>query len=131
MILPKKEDHMRFFPSLASLFHRLPRMGWCLALSVLLLGLVGLFSPQQLPVIIYKGSLLSLAGTGGYWLDRWAFPYARPDSYLVYEWKDEDEFSDGVEDYPVVENCQRLFIAASLRRAAVMAVAMLAVGLGL
>lgn len=49
---------------------------------MLLLG-VALFAPQNLPVILYKGSLLTLAGVGGYWLSRGLFPYGRPDQWLT------------------------------------------------
>ncbi len=95
-----------------------PRMTACTLLAVALLALIGLISPQQLPVIIYKASLLTLAGTGGYWLDRWLFPYARPDRWLIHT---------GVVDLGM----EQVFAAVQIRRAIVVGSAMLAVGLAL
>ena len=37
--------------------------------AILLLGAVFLISPAQIPVIIFKASLVSLAGILGYWID--------------------------------------------------------------
>ena len=60
----------------------LPRLfSWILA-SLLLLIIVALLAPQQLPVSLYKLSLISTAAVAGYWLDRSLFPYARPGDYL-------------------------------------------------
>ncbi|EGY26283.1 holin [Desulfovibrio sp. A2] len=73
---------MRFTPRKLPRF-RPPRMGWCMALAVVLLLGVARFAPQNLPVIMYKGSLLTLASVGGYWLARWVFPYGRPDQWLT------------------------------------------------
>lgn len=51
-----------------------PRLiGWLLT-ALLLLGIIGLVSPQQLPVVVYKLSLITLAAVLGYWLDRSLFP---------------------------------------------------------
>jgi hypothetical protein len=110
---------------------RLPRMGWCLLLAVILLAAVALVSPQQLPVILYKFSLVTVAGVGGYWLDRWAFPYGRPDFFL---------FRTPVGKGETLRSPLRLlpsrltripFAAANIRRAIIMGAAMLAVGMGL
>lgn len=94
------------------------RMLWCALYSLATLGAVWVLSPQQLPVIVYKINLILLASVAGYWLDRWAFPYARPDRFLT---------ADG----DVKVNHKRVFGAALLRRAIIMAGAMLAVGMGL
>ena len=58
---------------------KLPRLTawWVIALALSLC--VFLIAPQQLPVSIYKLSLISLAAVAGYWIDRSLFPYARPD----------------------------------------------------
>ena len=77
---------------------------------------VGVSSPQQLPVSLYKLSLVSLAAVVGYWLDRSLFPYARPDRFMG--------------------ECYDLAIAGHLaavsmiRRAVIVGCAMLAMGLG-
>jgi hypothetical protein len=55
-----------------------PRMSGWLAVVVLLLIAVWLIAPHQVPVSLYKLSLVTLAAVVGYWLDRSLFPYARP-----------------------------------------------------
>jgi len=94
------------------------RMMWCALYAAVLLLVVAWAAPQQLPVIVYKINLILLASVAGYWLDRWAFPYARPDRFLT-------------PDGEVKVNHKRVFGAALLRRAIIMAGAMLAVGMGL
>jgi len=112
---------------------KLPRLSLWLVISVLLLVVVALLYPQQLGVSLYKLSLVSMAGVIGYWLDRALFPYARPDGYLAHGPKNRHNPHPGdIEDadyrinagYPVV------FAAAMLRRALIVAAAMLAIGLG-
>lgn len=114
---------------------------WLLA-AVILSALVWLLAPQQLPVSLYKLSLIALAAVAGYWVDRSLFPYARPDSFLAFvgegdqgdEHEDPDDGGpDGdqisailVSDQPML----RLMAAAMLRRAIIVAAAMIAVGLG-
>ena len=112
--------------------HRLPRMFVCLLLALLAFAAVCALSPQQGLVILYKLALVLLAGFAGYWLDRWVFPYARPDGYLKHEWRAHGvDWPDDKADFEVVENHKIAFSAALLRRALVMGAAMLAVGLGL
>lgn len=51
-----------------------PRLsGWLIA-SVVLFALIGWTSSAQIPVVIYKLSLVSLSAVLGYWLDRSLFP---------------------------------------------------------
>lgn len=101
-----------------------PRMaGWCAA--SLLLTLAGLaLAPQQLPVSLYKLSLVTTAAVLGYWIDRSLFPYARPDSIL--------SDSTRIELLTPLQfsTTALLMSAAMLRRAVVVAATMLAVGLG-
>tara|TARA_B110000438_G_scaffold191292_1_gene182919 strand:- start:1602 stop:1886 length:285 start_codon:yes stop_codon:yes gene_type:complete len=47
-------------------------------ITSLLLVSVFLISPAQLPVIIYKASLVTLAAILGYWIDYLLFPHMRP-----------------------------------------------------
>ena len=117
---------------------KFPRLfGWLIA-TVLLLAVIGLLYPQQLPVSLYKLSLVSMAGVVGYWLDRSLFPYARPDSFIVVE----DDGggialdADAAADYTTIPwgavdvALAALFAAAMLRRAVIVGCAMLAIGLG-
>lgn len=94
------------------------RMLWCAIYALVLLLVVAWIAPQQVPVITYKMNLVLLAAVSGYWLDRWAFPYARPDRFLTAAGE-------------VMVNHKRVFGAAMLRRAIIMGACMLAVGMGL
>lgn len=113
-----------------------PRLvGW-FAIAMLLLVLVWLIAPQQLPVTLYKLSLVSLAGVVGYWLDRSLFPYARPDD-LMERWclkDDSAQLSADVEGGQLLcglsTGDSQAFAAAMIRRALVVSAAMLAMGLG-
>lgn len=94
----------------------IPRLiGW-IVVSALLTLAVALIAPQQVSVSLYKLNLIALAGVAGYWLDRSLFPYARPDVCLKAA-------KDDARAVP-------LAAAAMLRRAVVVAAAMVAVGLG-
>lgn len=96
---------------------RFPRMSEWLLLAVCLSLLVFFYFPQQIPVSLYKINLIAIGGVVGYWLDRSLFPYARPDRYC------DDDFAHFVEH-------DLLFIAAQIRRALIVAAAMIAAGLG-
>lgn len=105
---------------------RLKRLiGWQLT-AVLLLVVIALVSPQQLPVVIYKISLITLAAVLGYWLDRSLFPKAALGQYLVH---DPELMERG--EYPVKNGYQRIFAAALIRRAIIVAAVCLAVAMGL
>ncbi|MGI3086473.1 putative holin [Yersinia pseudotuberculosis] len=101
-----------------------------------LLIIIGILSPQQLPVAIYKLALVSLAAVMGYHLDRGLFPYSSPGSYLVDNWKNvRVNPIDGVDksepEYPVVKGYVLVFAAVLLRRALVVSAVILGVSLGL
>ncbi|WP_181939703.1 putative holin [Pectobacterium odoriferum] len=100
-------------------------LGWQLT-AVLLLVLIGLVSPQQLPVVIYKISLITLAAVLGYWLDRSLFPKAGLAQYLEHK---PDMMKTGI--YPVKSGCEWVFAAALIRRAIIVAAVCLAVAMGL
>lgn len=108
-----------------------PRMiGWLLAAAILI-AVIALVSPQQLPVVLYKLSLISLAAVVGYWLDRALFPYARPDSYLRQDWRDGTDEPYDKADHPVVDGYCHVFAAAMLRRAMIVTGIVIGVALGL
>lgn len=95
-----------------------PRMaGWLVVAALLTVAGLAL-APQQLPVSLYKLSLVTTSAVLGYWLDRGLFPYARPDALLDIE--------GGSSRHTI----SLLMSAAMLRRAIVVAATMLAVGLG-
>ena len=110
---------------------RIPRMADWQLMAVLLLGAIALISPQQVPVALYKLSLISLAAVVGYWLDRSLFPYARPDSYLKLDWRCVDGRCSRDADFQVASGYQRVFALAMLRRAIIVAAVVIGVALGL
>jgi hypothetical protein len=110
---------------------RIPRMvGWLVAALLLTLA-IALISPQQIPVATYKLSLISLAAVVAYWLDRSLFPYARPDGYLVSNWRDGSDEPYGEADYRIVDGYRLPFCAAMLRRAIIVGAVVVGVALGL
>lgn len=90
---------------------RLPRMTDWIVITILLTIIIYVLAPQQLPVSLYKLSLITTAAVVGYWIDRSLFPYARPDN-------------------PSIQPYDMIIAAAMLRRAIIVGCAMLAVSLG-
>ncbi|WP_314972660.1 putative holin [Comamonas testosteroni] len=113
------------------MFRSIPRMTGWLLLAVALVAVIAFVSPQQLPVVAYKLSLISLAVITGYWLDRSLYPYARPDSYLERDWRHGTDEADFDVDYRIVPGHHWVFCAAMIRRAMVVGAVVLAVALGL
>lgn len=113
------------------MFRSIPRMTGWLLLAVILVAVIAMVSPQQLPVVAYKLSLISLAVVAAYWLDRSLYPYARPDSYLETNWRHGSDEPDFDADYRIVPGYQWAFCAAMLRRAIIVGAVVLAVALGL
>ncbi|NTZ82375.1 hypothetical protein FCJ61_04915 [Burkholderia metallica] len=107
-----------------------PRLtSWIIA-TIALLILIGLLAPQQLPVSLYKLSMVTMAAVVAYWLDRALFPYARPGSYLTSaDWRQDKPTCDDA-DHAIVAGYESVFAAAMIRRAIIVAGAMLAVSLG-
>lgn len=103
-----------------------PRLwGWLLAAAVMFL-VIAVVSPQQLPVVVYKLSLISLAAVLGYWLDRSLFPKARPGQFQRHV----PQLMD-IGRYPVETGHHLVFAAVLLRRAIIVAAVCLAVAMGL
>ena len=110
---------------------RAPRSTTWLVLAAVLVACIAIVAPPQLPVVLYKVSLIALAAVLGYWLDRALFPYARPDGYLMRDWRFGTDEPEGDVDYPVVVGYIRVFTAAMLRRAIVVGAVVLGVAAGL
>ena len=70
--------------------------------------MVWILSPQKIGLVVYKINLITIAAALAYWIDRAAFPYARPDQVT-----------------------EALMPAAMIRRAIIMACRRLAMALGL
>lgn len=104
----------------------LPRLSVWLVVALVLVLLIALISPSQLPVLIYKASLVTLAVVLGYWLDRALFPYARPHDLFnkADQQKSASEFYDA--------NQVRLNAGiATIRRALIVLAIVLGMTLGL
>lgn len=133
---------------------KLPRLtSWWLIATVLSLA-VFLIAPQQLPVSLYKLNLISLAALAGYWIDRAVFPYARPQSSALRDLDYDDELEltaeESAQGYVVADNGRQIpieclaeglcgpidptrvyfMLGCMLRRALIMAAAILAISLG-
>lgn len=107
-----------------------PRMIEWWLIAIALCAVISQLAPQQLPVSIYKISLIAIAGVVGYWLDRSLFPYARPDSFQGCDiGHDSTDSGLSFELQPEPPN-DLLFAVSMIRRAVIVAAAMIAVGLG-
>ena len=114
------------------LWLRAPRSSLFLLLAVLLLAVIAVVSPVQLPVVLYKAALIALAAVIGYWLDRALFPYARPDSFLWRDWRKGTDEPEGDVDFPVADaDYMAAYCTAQLRRAVVVGCVVLGVAAGL
>lgn len=113
------------------LFRRFRLLNWIMAALVLVV-IIGVLSPHQLGVTVYKLALVTIAVVLGYHLDRGLFPYASPGSYLQSDWKNASPYQgDDKPEYPIVPGCERVFAAVLLRRAIVVGAIVLGVTLGL
>ena len=114
------------------LWLRAPRNSLFLVLAVLLLAVIAMVSPVQLPVVLYKAALIALAAVIGYWLDRALFPYARPDSFLWRDWRKGTDEPEGDVDYPVANTeYMAAYCVAQIRRAIIVGAVVLGVAAGL
>lgn len=108
-----------------------PRLFSWILLSALLFAGLYFVSPQQAAVAYYKFALVIAAAIAGYWIDRALFPYARPDGYLKEFWQRGTDEPIGKADFEVVEQYNRVFATAMLRRAIIVGATILGVTLGL
>lgn len=116
---------------------RVPRLTDWTLITIALLVAVWALAPQQLPVTLYKLSLVSLAAVIGYWLDRRFFPYARPHSLMCSSMLDSEpvptwEMGDETVGLALSAERTESLVAglAMLRRAFIVGCAMLAMSLG-
>ena len=114
------------------LWLRAPRNSLFIMLAVLLLAVIAMVSPVQLPVVLYKAALIALAAVIGYWLDRALFPYARPDSFLWRDWRKGTDEPEGDVDYPVASaDYMAAYCVAQVRRALIVGAVVIGVAAGL
>lgn len=112
-----------------------PRLWPLVLISLGLLAAVAVVAPGNLPVVVYKLALVSVSGCAGYWLDRALFPHARP--HMLLPPQTEGPISHRA-ILAVEEGGKRteygwglLGAAAMIRRAIVVAAAMIGVTMGL
>ncbi|MCO6555738.1 MAG: putative holin [Gilliamella sp.] len=119
--------------------------------AIFLLSIITLLSPQQLPVVVYKLSLVLLSAVVGYHLDRALFPYASPGGYLYNDWKEfgpdfyTKQYIESLEnneqpeamdskmcaEYPVLDEYRTLFAVVLIRRTLIVSAVIFGVTLGL
>lgn len=100
--------------------------------ALLLLVALAVLAPQQLPVIVYKLSVVLLPAVLGYLFDLAVNHFSQPSGFLEYDWvKNPNADQQGQADYPIVRGYKRVFSAASLRQAIIIAAFVIAFALGL
>lgn len=122
---------LRLIPGRSKVEDVWPRLyAWVLFSTLLFAGLF-FTSPQQAEVAYYKFALVIGAALVGYWIDRAMFPYSRPDGYLKEFWQRGSDEPVGKADFEVVNEYNRVFAAAMIRRAIIVGCTILGVTLGL
>ena len=122
----RKESLFKF------LLHPSLQLYFFVALALLCHLILWVCSPENSMVVLYKLALVFTAAVLGFAFDYAAFPYARPDSYLPHDWRNDPD-ADNPEnaDYPIVAKYIPSFNVACLRRALIIAAFMIAACLGL
>lgn len=98
------------------------RMGWFAIAAIALAVIVVMTMGQQVSVGIWKLALITVGAYGGYWIDRMAFPYARPHALGADD-------QDGV--WTKYDPSGIVYAACMQRRAIIMAATMASVALAL
>lgn len=98
-----------------NLTNRLPRLWLWWLITLVTAFAVAQLAPQQLGVSVYKLSLVAMAALAGYWIDRALFPYSRPHQHMGGQASDRTAM---------------VFCTAMIRRALIVAAAMISTGLG-
>lgn len=110
-----------------SLFDKL-RLGPWLVAALIMAAIVGVLYPHQLGVLLWSLTKLSFGAYLGYWIDRSLFPYARPHelfskaAHVSGTIREESALS--------ASRLRREASLATLRRAVIIAAALIALGLG-
>ena len=99
---------------------------------VLLLTSLAMLAPEQLPVIAYKLAVVLLPAITGYLFDLAVNHFSQPSGMLENDWvKNPNADEPGQADYPIVRGYKRVFSAASLRQAIIIAAFVIGFALGL
>tara|TARA_R110001606_G_scaffold212691_1_gene360466 strand:- start:22002 stop:22406 length:405 start_codon:yes stop_codon:yes gene_type:complete len=109
------------------------RIGPWLILALITTVGVGFLYPHQLGVLLWSLTKLCWGAYLGYWIDRTIFPYARPHAFAPSN--DDPVAADTsyeTDDAQIITGCSRLpfWELLMLRRALIIAAAILALGLG-
>lgn len=103
------------------------RMAPALWISLALFAVIACLAPKLLPVTLYKLALITAAAWAAYWFDRWAYPYARPDTFLDQPWSLGAPMTPKV--LPLNPEQAQAFNIAQIRRAIIIGAAMIAMAL--
>ncbi|WP_051299246.1 putative holin [Marinobacterium litorale] len=107
----------------------IPRLIVWLLVSIALLAAIAWVSPHQLPVVLYKIALVTIAAVLAYWLDRTLFPYARP--HVLFGEADHYQDGDLKRDRAQEAGYRWSASIATLRRALIVLACVLGLTLGL
>lgn len=108
------------------------RVGPWLVAALIMAVIVGLLYPHQLGVLLWSLTKLSFGAYLGYWIDRSIFPYARPGDAMPRAIEAEHDESAMVEDWLNLQVDEGYLLPEllMLRRAIIIAAALIALGLG-
>jgi len=108
---------------------KLPRFTVLIMLTLVLLAFIAYTQPHLIGDDIDKTSRATLGALLGFWIDSIAFPYARPDGYLIaLDWRTCSK-REGAADFPIAQGYELVFALSCLRRLFAMGVGMLVIGL--
>ena len=111
--------------------NKLPRFTLPVCLTILLLVFIAKNHPELIATDIHKLSLYLLGALAGFWVDLLAFPYARPDGYLVaFDWRTCTKRADAA-DFEIAHGYKLVFSLSCLRRDISMGVGAVVLGLAL
>lgn len=106
------------------------RLGPWLIAAILMAIIVGLLYPHQLGVLLWSLTKLSFGAYLGYWIDRSLFPYARPHELFSQASALGESGATREERALTRSRLRREASFATLRRAIIIAAALIALGLG-
>lgn len=107
---------------------RLQKMVVLMLLCVLV---VVVLYPAKIELFFYKAALVMIGATLLFIVDYVAFAMARPTGYLMEPWLDWEGFTPSRADFQICPGYEWAFIFACCRRAFLMAMGGLAMGMGL
>jgi hypothetical protein len=111
--------------------NKLPRFTVMVILTLVLLVYLAKNHHELIETDMHKLSLHLLGALSGFWVDLLAFPYARPDGYLVaFDWRKCFKRADAA-DFAIAQGYELVFALSFLRRGLSMGIGALVLGMAL